>query len=72
MTQDPAGDIFYWDNTGAMYYDSTDHISTYVDTNTNYTVFDDSGLVHSGNYRKEEEEAKQQAILESLLEMAGY
>ena len=72
VTQDPAGDIFYWDNTGAMYYDSTDHISTYVDTNTNYTVFNDSGLVHSGNYQKEEEEAKQRAILESYLAMAGY
>ena len=72
VTQGPAGDIFYWDNTGAMYYDSTDHISTYVDTNTNYTVFNDSGLVHSGNYQKEEEEAKQRAILESYLAMAGY
>ena len=85
VTQDPTGDIYYRDNTGTMYYDSTAGTTTYVDTNDNYTVFNESGLVQSGNYRKEEEEAEQQAILESflagedeaeqqaaLLEMLGY
>ena len=72
VTQDQTGDIFYMDNTGAMYFDSSDRTSTYVDTNTNYTVFDDSGLIHSGNYRKEEEKAAQEALLNEYLEAAGY
>lgn len=72
VAQDETGDIYYMDNTGAMYFDSSDRTSTYVDTNTNYTVFNDSGLIQSGNYKKEEEEAEEQSILDSFLAMAGY
>lgn len=72
VMQDQTGDIFYMDNTGAMHFDSSTRISTYVDTNTNYTVFDDSGLIQSGNYKKEEEKAKEEAILQSFLTEAGY
>lgn len=69
VTQDSDGDIFYMDQTGAMYYDSSDNTSTYMDTNTNYTVFNESGLIQSGNYNKEQEKADQQAILD---EYFGY
>ena len=72
VMQDQTGDIFYMDNTGAMYFDSSERISTYVDTNTNYTVFNDSGLIQSGNYKKEQEEAEQRAALDSLLGISGY
>ena len=54
------------DNTGVMFYNSADHTSTYMDTNTKYTIFDDSGLVHSGNVKKEEEKAKEEAKLRAL------
>lgn len=67
VNQDDSGDIFYMDNTGVMYYNSSDRISTYMDTNTNYTVFNDSGLVQSGNYNKEQEKAREEALLQSIL-----
>ena len=70
VTQDQAGDIFYEDNTGTMYYNSTTGTTTYVDTNSNYMVFNDSGLVQSGNYNKEQEEAEEKSILDMMLEMA--
>ena len=71
VAQGETGDIFYMDNTGVMYYDSSDRTSTYMDTNTNYTVFNDTGLIQSGNYKKEQEQAEQQAILESFLGISG-
>ena len=67
VEQDQTGDIFYMDNTGAMYFDSSDRTSTYVDTNTNYAVFNDAGAVRFGNYTKEQEAADKQAAMESIL-----
>ncbi len=67
VNQDQTGDIFYMDNTGAMYFDSSDRISTYVDTNTNYAVFNDAGAVHFGNYTKEQEEEANRALLDAAL-----
>lgn len=67
VEQDVTGDIFYMDNTGIMYFDSSDRTSTYVDTNTNYAVFNDNGAVHFGNYKKEAEEAEERAVLDAIL-----
>ena len=72
VNQDQTGDIFYMDNTGVMYFDSTDRISTYMDTNTNYAVFNDAGAVHFGNYNKEQEEEENQALLNAALAEMGY
>ena len=55
------------DNTGVMYYNNADRTSTYMDTNTNYTVFNDSGLIQSGNVKEEEKKAKEEANLNALL-----
>ena len=71
VTQDQAGDIFYSDNTGTMHYDSATGTTTFVDTNSNYTVFNDSGLVQAGNYNKEQAEAEEQSLLDMLLAMGG-
>ena len=67
VSQDQTGDIFYMDNTGVMYYNNADRTSTYMDTNTNYTVFNDSGLIQSGNVKEEEKKAKEEANLNALL-----
>ena len=67
VNQDQTGDIFYMDNTGVMYYNNADRTSTYMDTNTNYTVFNDSGLIHSGNVKEEEKKAEEEARLNALL-----
>ena len=67
VNQDQTGDIFYMDNTGVMYYNNADRTSTYMDTNTNYTVFNDSGLIQSGNVKEEEKKAKEEARLNALL-----
>lgn len=67
VNKDETGSITYMDNTGVMFYNSADHTSTYMDTNTNYTVFNDSGLIHSGNMKKEEEKAKEEAKLQAIL-----
>lgn len=67
VEKDQSGDIFYMDNTGVMYYNSADRTSTYMDTNTNYTVFNDSGLVQSGNVKEEERKAKEEAKLNAFL-----
>ena len=61
------GDIFYMDNTGVMYYDKAERKSTYIDYNTNYAIFNDSGLVQSGNYNKEEEKRKEEETLNAIL-----
>ena len=62
VQQDGSGDIFYMDNTGMMYYNNSDRRSTYVDTNTNYAIFDDNGLVHYGNAKQEEEKEEEEAL----------
>ena len=67
VEQDRTGDIFYMSSAGFMYYDHSDRTSTYMDTNTNYAVFNDGGLIQSGNIKKEEEEARKQATLQSIL-----
>ncbi len=67
VNQDDSGDIFYMDNTGMMYYEDSTKKSTYVDTNTNYTVFNESGLVQSGNYNKERKEEEKRERLEAFL-----
>ena len=72
VNKDASGNIFYIDNTGMMYYDSTDNTTTYVDTNTNYGVFDDSGALHFGNYTKEQEEAEKEKAAGEILAAMGY
>lgn len=74
VEKDASGNIFYIDNTGLMYYNSGDRTSTYVDTNTNYTVFNDSGLIQHGNYQKEEKEREKEYLLNAALngDVDGY
>ena len=67
VDQDSTGDILYMDNTGVMYYDSSNRTSTYMDTSTNYAVFNDAGAVQFGNYNKEQEEAEEAELMQEIL-----
>ena len=67
VEKDETGDIYYADNTGYMFYSSGDRTSTYVDTNTNYTVFNDSGLIQHGNYNKERKEKEKEDAMNQIL-----
>ena len=64
------GNMSYMDPAGAMEFDSGGRISSYVDTNENYAIFNDSGLISSGNYKKEREKAQEEAIKNALI--SGY
>lgn len=67
---DEDGNMSYMDPAGAMDFDSGGRISSYVDTNENYAIFNDSGLINSGNYKKEREKAQEEAIKNALI--SGY
>ena len=67
VEKDSNGDIVYVDNTGIMYYESAGRRSTYMDYNTNYAIFNDSGLVQSGNLQKEEEKRREQETLNAIM-----
>lgn len=67
---DEDGNMSYMDPAGAMDFDSGGRISSYVDTNENYAIFNDSGLISSGNYKKEREKAQEEAIKNALI--SGY
>ena len=64
------GNMSYMDPAGAMDFDSGGRISSYVDTNENYAIFNDSGLISSGNYKKDREKAEEEAIKNALI--SGY
>lgn len=64
---DEDGNISYMHPTGFMYFDSSARISSYEDTNQNYTVFNDSGLIDYGNHQKDEEKAREEALKEAII-----
>ena len=64
------GNMNYMDPAGAMEFDSGGRISSYIDTNENYAIFNDSGLISSGNYKKDREKAQEEAIKNALI--SGY
>ena len=67
---DEDGNMNYMDPAGAMEFDSGGRTSSYVDTNENYAIFNDSGLISSGNYKKDREKAQEEAIKNALI--SGY
>ena len=67
---DEDGNMNYIDPAGAMEFDSGGRTSSYVDTNENYAIFNDSGLISSGNYKKDREKAQEEAIKNALI--SGY
>ena len=67
---DADGNMNYMDPAGAMEFDSGGRISSYIDTNENYAIFNDSGLISSGNYKKDREKAQEEAIKNALI--SGY
>lgn len=70
LVVDEDGNMMYMDPAGAMEFDSGSRISSYVDTNENYAIFNDSGLISSGNYKKDREKAEEEAIRDAII--AGY